>query len=272
MTVFDNVAYPLRIRHRPAKETRQRVLEALRLVEMQDLADRPAPALSGGQQQRVAIARALVFEPAVLLLDEPLSNLDARLRMQMGAEFRALQQRLGITTIYVTHDQSEAMALSDQVVVMQAGSIMQIGAPTSIYNTPNSAAVASFFGTPNLLAAKVVQCLASTDGKFDLQVLGEHWQGHCQSCEGFAPDDDVLVIARPENLRFTSYEDASQDVKQNVWLGTVKQSTFKGAMRAFEVEVGGTLLTVEIPSDQGNPIGPVAVTTDAQKLWAVRPI
>ena len=116
MRVFDNVAYPLRVRRRPEAEIRQRVEKALRWSRWIDFADRPAPALSGGQQQRVAIARALVFEPEVLLLDEPLSNLDARLRAQMGDEFRSLQKRLGITTLYVTHDQDEAMALSDRVV------------------------------------------------------------------------------------------------------------------------------------------------------------
>ena len=125
---------------------------------MEKFADRPAPALSGGQQQRVAIARALVFEPEVLLLDEPLSNLDARLRTQMGDEFRKLQKRLGITTLYVTHDQEEAMALSDRVVVMEAGKILQVGTPEEIYQRPTSRSVAAFFGSPNLLEAKVVDC------------------------------------------------------------------------------------------------------------------
>ncbi len=136
MTVFDNVAYPLRIRRRPAAEIKERVTAALGLVEMEKYAERPAPALSGGQQQRVAIARALVFEPEVLLLDEPLSNLDARLRTQMGDEFRKLQKRLGITSLYVTHDQDEAMALSDRVVVMEGGKILQVGSPEEIYQRP----------------------------------------------------------------------------------------------------------------------------------------
>ncbi len=149
MRVFDNVAYPLRVRRRPEAEIRQRVEKALRLVEMDHFADRPAPALSGGQQQRVAIARALVFEPEVLLLDEPLSNLDARLRAQMGDEFRSLQKRLGITTLYVTHDQDEAMALSDRVVLMRSGKILQVGPPQDIYQRPNSEVVAAFFGAPN---------------------------------------------------------------------------------------------------------------------------
>src|SRR5687768_14554718 len=127
MTVFANVAYPLEVRRGNERgRIRERVIAALRLVELEHLAERPATALSGGQQQRVAIARALVFEPAVLLMDEPLSNLDARLREQMRIELRALQQRLGITTIYVTHDQEEAMVLSDLIAVMDGGQIRQI--------------------------------------------------------------------------------------------------------------------------------------------------
>src|ERR1700755_298925 len=155
MTVFDNVAYPLRVRRRPAAEIQDRVTKALRLVEMEGFGQRPAPALSGGQQQRVAIARALVFEPTVLLLDEPLSNLDAKLRAQMGDEFRALQRRLGIPSLYVTHDQEEAMALSDRVVVMDKGRALQVGAPEEVYRRPASRTVAAFFGTPNFIEAKV---------------------------------------------------------------------------------------------------------------------
>src|SRR5829696_2119109 len=155
MTVFDNVAYPLSVRHVAKPEIKARVTTALQLVEMERYADRPAPALSGGQQQRVAIARALVFEPEVLLLDEPLSNLDARLRAQMGDEFRSLQKRLGITTLYVTHDQDEAMALSDRVVLMRSGKILQVGPPQDICQRPNSEVVAAFFGAPNLRDATV---------------------------------------------------------------------------------------------------------------------
>src|SRR3569833_1346741 len=129
MTVFDNVAYPLTVRHVAKAEIKAKVMAALKLVEMEAYAERPAPALSGGQQQRVAIARALVFEPEVLLLDEPLSNLGAKLRTQTGDEFRALQRRLGITTLYVTHDQEEAMALSDRIVVMHRGRVLQIDEP-----------------------------------------------------------------------------------------------------------------------------------------------
>src|SRR4051812_45313448 len=201
MTVFDNVAYPLKIRRRPKAEVRDRVMAILRLVEMDKFAERPAPALSGGQQQRVAIARALVFEPEVLLLDEPLSNLDARLRTQMGDEFRALQKRLGITTLYVTHDQSEAMALSDRVVVMHGGHILQIGPPSEIYLRPQSRAVARFFGSPNFLAAHVRSSRQIGEGEFMLDVAGQGWAGHCRSSAPMQAGEAVVVMMRPENLR-----------------------------------------------------------------------
>src|SRR6185369_10530249 len=189
MTVFDNVAYPLSVRHAPRAEIRDKVMKALALVEMERYADRPAPALSGGQQQRVAIARALVFEPEVLLLDEPLSNLDARLRAQMGDEFRALQRRLKITTLYVTHDQEEAMALSDRVVVMQRGRILQVGAPEDVYRRPASRDVAAFFGTPNLIEARVASCRAAGDGEWLVTVEGAAWQGTCRAAQEFIHGD-----------------------------------------------------------------------------------
>ena len=147
---------------------------ALSLVEMEKYPERPAPMLSGGQQQRVAIARALVFEPEVLLLDEPLSNLDAKLRTQTGNEFRAMQRRLEITTLYVTHDQAEAMALSDRVVVMESGKVLQIGSPIDVYERPKNSGRRCVFGEPNFAEAKVVGCreqygyfpLASTSGPY----------------------------------------------------------------------------------------------------------
>ena len=178
MTVFENVAYPLRIRRKPAPEVREKVERALRLVEFGAYAERPAPLLSGGQQQRVAIARALVFEPEVLLLDEPLSNLDAKLRTQTGDEFRALQRRLGITTLYVTHDQEEAMALSDRIIVMHGGKILQIGAPEEIYRRPVRREVAAFFGSPNLLEATATESAPEPDGTYRVRVRGEGWDGH----------------------------------------------------------------------------------------------
>jgi iron(III) transport system ATP-binding protein len=151
MTVFDNVAYGLRVRRIGKQEIAEKVRWALELVRMGDLADRSAAKLSGGQQQRVALARSFVFAPTVILFDEPLSNLDAKLRAEMRLEIKELQHQLGITSVYVTHDQEEALAISDRVIVMHAGVIEQIGTPNEIYDTPRSAFVADFVGAANVI-------------------------------------------------------------------------------------------------------------------------
>ena len=156
MNVFDNVAFGLRIRRLPAAETARRVREALALVRLEGLGDRAIRQLSGGQQQRVAIARALAIDPLVLLMDEPLSNLDAQLRRQMRVELRRLQRQVGITTIFVTHDQEEALTLSDRLVVMNHGRIEQVGTPVELYRKPRTAFVAQFLGHPNFLSGEVV--------------------------------------------------------------------------------------------------------------------
>ena len=151
MTVFENVAYGLRVRKQPSAELTQNVHRVLDLVQMRQYADRPASKLSGGQQQRVAVARAIAFSPGVLLFDEPLSNLDAKLRAEMRVELRELQRRLDITSLYVTHDQEEALAISDRVIVMNGGKIEQIGTPEQIYNQPRSFFVADFVGSTNVI-------------------------------------------------------------------------------------------------------------------------
>ena len=155
MSVFDNVAYGLKVRKQSKAEIAQAVDKALGLVQMRHLADRPASKLSGGQQQRVALARAIAFSPTVVLFDEPLSNLDAKLRAEMRVELRELQSRLGITSVYVTHDQEEALAISDRVIVMNVGVIEQIGTPTEIYNRPRNRFVADFVGSANLIKGRV---------------------------------------------------------------------------------------------------------------------
>lgn len=151
MTVGENVAYGLKVRKIPREERRRRVLEALRRVELESLIDRPVTQLSGGQQQRVALARAVAVEPLVILFDEPLSNLDIALREQTRRELKVLQQRLGITSLYVTHDQQEALALSDRIAVMRSGRIVQIGEPEDLYSNPESAYVAEFLGGSNIV-------------------------------------------------------------------------------------------------------------------------
>ncbi len=264
MTVFDNVAYPLRVRRVGRAEMRDRVLNALKLVEMGDYADRPAPALSGGQQQRVAIARALVFEPALLLLDEPLSNLDARLRAQMGSEFRALQKRLGITSLYVTHDQEEAMALSDRVVVMQAGRVLQVGAPEQIYQRPASRDVASFFGSPNLLPATVLSCARLDDADFTLSVRASGWEGTCRAGQARDAGSDVLVMVRPESMRLADGAGGGN----GILAGRVVQSSFHGAHRALTVEVNGSLMRAEVPATA--TLGEdVMLSIDEKAAWAL---
>ncbi len=210
---------------------------------MERFAERPAPALSGGQQQRVAIARALVFEPRVLLLDETLSNLDARLRTQTGDEFRQLQKRLGITSLYVTHDQGEAMALSDRVVVMSLGKILQVGSPEDIYRRPHSRDVAAFFGSPNFIEAEVKECRREADGTFRLELDGG-WKGACHASSEFSPGSKALVMVRPENMRLVSGERASAGGM--IWQGIVKDSIFRGANRSITIDTAAGPLHIEL--------------------------
>jgi iron(III) transport system ATP-binding protein len=263
MTVFENVAYPLSVRHLARDEIRRRVAAALKLVEMERYADRPAPALSGGQQQRVAIARALIFEPEVLLLDEPLSNLDARLRAQMGDEFRALQRRLRITTLYVTHDQEEAMALSDRVVVMQRGRILQSGAPETVYRRPVSREVASFFGTPNLIEATVAACRQVDNGIYLLSVEGAKARGECRAGQAFRQGEAALLMVRPEDLDLASADTPACN-GQLVWPGRVIDGVFRGPRRTLTVETACMRFSVECPATRAAAIGEaVSLRVDA---------
>jgi iron(III) transport system ATP-binding protein len=264
MTVFDNVAYPLSVRHVPKPEITARVMAALKLVEMEGYAERPAPALSGGQQQRVAIARALVFEPEELLLDEPLSNLDARLRTQMGEEFRALQRRLRITTLYVTHDQEEAMALSDRVVVMDKGRALQAGAPEDVYRRPASRTVAAFFGTPNFIEARVTACRANGRDHL-LSIEGAGTEGDCRAGEPYRPGEPVLVMIRPEDVTLGAAGQLS-------WQGTVVDGIFRGPRRTLTVEAQGRRFTVECSATRAAAVGDkVTLSVDADNAWALRP-
>jgi iron(III) transport system ATP-binding protein len=281
MTVFDNVAYPLSVRHVAKAEIRERVMAALRLVEMERYADRPAPALSGGQQQRVAIARALVFEPEVLLLDEPLSNLDARLRAQMGGEFRALQQRLKITTLYVTHDQEEAMALSDRVVVMQRGRILQVDAPETVYRRPASREVAAFFGTPNFIEATVADCRPADDGEWLVSIDGPSidgmgGRGDCRAGQAFSRGEAVSVVVRPEDVVLAGSGTAATN-GQLAWQGRVVDGVFRGPRRSLTIEtVGGEAGTlrfhVECSASRAASVGEtVTLLVDADNAWALKP-
>jgi len=270
MSVFTNVAYPLQVRRRPSVEVRERALAALRLVQLEHLAERPATALSGGQQQRVAIARALVFQPRVLLMDEPLSNLDAQLREQMRLEIRALQQRLGITTIYVTHDQEEAMVLSDEIAVMHDGRVLQTGLPETLYAQPASRTVAAFFGAPNMLTAKASAVGVGPPDRVLLQVRGDGWNGSCQGPPATYSDDSVTVVVRPEALHIAPAGSHRRDAAIT-WRGVIRQRKFRGARTVYTVDIAGGHIVAEAPPGVAFAVGDeVTLDVDLVHTWAVR--
>jgi iron(III) transport system ATP-binding protein len=232
MTVFDNVAYPLRNTKTAKDEIKDRVMAALELVGLAALAPRRAPNLSGGQQQRVALARALVAEPEVLLLDEPLSNLDAKLRETMRQEIREIQQRLGITTLYVTHDQVEALAISDIVAVMSGGNIVDFGSPQRIYEAPRTRFVAEFIGLANVVPVSNVAPAPSDDLLRGAAPMGPITFSNNET-EAVTPEASVLV--RLEDIHLSRERPADQE---NVWRGTVASALFLGTHFDCVVEVG----------------------------------
>ena len=258
MSVFDNIAYGLRVRKLPRDEVRKRVMKVLELVGLKGLEDRYPLQLSGGQQQRVALARALVIEPKVLLLDEPLSNLDAKLRVKMREEIKRLQKRLGITTIYVTHDQEEAMSLSDRIAIMNNGRVVQIGHPKEVYMNPSNLFVATFIGRSTALAGRVVDVsgervkLAISE---DITIKGKVAKGYKLSV-----NEEAIAIMRPEDFDLEKPE-----VEANELTGIVDLTMFIGAFTQAKIRIGnqsfkayldpdievkpGTKMTVYIKAD-----------------------
>ncbi|MFF7329536.1 ATP-binding cassette domain-containing protein [Streptomyces sp. NPDC008150] len=240
MKVFDNAAFPLRYGRTtyPKAETRQRVLTMLEQVGLTEYADRWATQLSGGQQQRLALARALLCEPEVLLLDEPLSNLDAKLRSQLRTELRSFQQKFGVTTIYVTHDQGEALAMSDTIVVMNKGRIEQIGSPNDIYDSPASRFVADFVGSANLIPGVTEAALGSGDSAVDAKTsVG------VVRCERFTTPavpptagQEMFVCVRPENIRVTTGTPGPEDA--NRFAARILSSEYLGDRQEVVVTVG----------------------------------
>ncbi len=241
MTVFENVAFPLREKSVPRAEIRDRVMATLELVGLGDYASRPAPLLSGGQQQRVALARALVGNPQVLLLDEPLSNLDARLREQMRFEIRSMQVRLGITTIFVTHDQLEAMTLSDNVIVMNAGRIEQTGSPRQVYEEPTTRYVMDFLGQVNHLPARIR--IANGEAR----AIVNAGELPLPSSDGWADGDEAVVAFRAEAVALA---DSGGQVR-----GTVTAATYIGGQMEYLVQVGEAFVRVPARSDSRAVVG-----------------
>ena len=233
LTVFDNIAFGLRVRRVAKAEIADRVRRMLELIDLPEMAGRYPAQLSGGQQQRIAIARSLVLEPQMLMFDEPLSNLDFKLRLQMRDELRALQRRLGKTSIYVTHDQTEALALSDRIAVLSHGRIEQIGTPSEIYERPATAFVADFIGSSNLLKARIV-------GKAGAGIAVETADGLrlvCASGDGGGASD-VSILIRPERIRVQPPGTAGAS-PENRFPARIADVTYLGEDLHLRVELDG---------------------------------
>ncbi len=238
MNVYNNIAFGLKIKKEPKDIIEQKVMRMLKLVNLEEYADRAVTEMSGGQQQRVAIARALVNEPSVLLLDEPLGALDLKLRKEMQRELKKIQQEVGITFIYVTHDQEEALTMSDKIVVMKEGEIQQIGSPTDIYNEPVNEYVANFIGESNIIDGIMLK---------DYQVMFEDKKFDCVDF-GFAPNERVDVVIRPEDLDIVPKE-------QGKLKGIIKSVLFKGVHYEMMVETKvGTSITVKMRVSEDRPV------------------
>jgi iron(III) transport system ATP-binding protein len=249
LNVFENVAYGPRLRQLPDAEIRERVGAVLGLAGLKGMERRAPNQLSGGQQQRVALARALVMEPKVLLMDEPLSNLDAKLREQMRTEIRRIQQTLGITTVYVTHDQSESMTLSDRIVVMNRGKIEQVAPPRQIYERPATAFVADFIGQSNFLRGTVI---SQEDGALCVDVLDHQLRvPKTATAVPLNVGDTVQLLIRPEAVRVA---------RGGTFSGTVQRATYLGPVIEYDVAIGDVLINaldanplreaIYAPSDQ----------------------
>ena len=260
MTVFQNAAFPFEVGDRKFTTTqiRDNVMRVLTAVQLDPLAEREATKLSGGQQQRLALARALVMEPALLLLDEPLSNLDAKLREKMRFELKRLQRELKITTVYVTHDQSEALALSHQIAVMHEGRIQQIGTPREVYESPANPFVADFVGNSNFIEGRVIAGCAVRTEIGDVKVRG---------VQEMRVDDAVALSVRPEDVELAEVRPGGD----NVWEGRVEQKVFLGEAIDFQVKVGSrTLLSRRHPTLRTRVGEPIYVQLDPEKCTVLK--
>ncbi|RSK36539.1 ABC transporter ATP-binding protein [Bhargavaea beijingensis] len=248
MTVFENVAFGLKVRKMSKEETKKRVEDVLRKVRLDQYAERQVSQLSGGQQQRVALARALVIEPDILLLDEPLSNLDARLRDEMRAEILRLQKEYKITTIYVTHDQVEALTMSDRIAVFNSGKCQQVGTPTEIYNEPVNDFVAEFIGETNLLGVSEAG-LGENHRLYHVGALGSKVKVNNTSLNvaGYTENDELRLSVRPEAIEVSAQPVAGE----NVFPGKVKLVQFTGAAVHTYVEMNDRLTVVGTALNQG---------------------
>lgn len=258
MSVFQNVAFPLTQGHRRVARSlvAEKVRHALSLVRLEELVDRPATDLSGGQQQRVAMARALVTEPKILLMDEPLSNLDARLREQMRVELKKITRSIGVTTLYVTHDQAEALSLGDKVCVMNDGEILQVGAPHEVYARPKNLFVAQFVGEMNLIKATVAD---------QNQVLSPLGKVRCAVPLAFSSGKEVTLAIRPEHLALLH----PAEQRENGVKGKIVTKNYLGDTSLLEVDINGVALMVKLPGDSDFQVGQQALIVLPPDRWQV---
>jgi len=245
MTVAENVAYPLKLRRLPRAEIRARVAEALRQVGLEAQADRDAPKLSGGQQQRVALARALVYEPDILLLDEPLSNLDVKLREQMRLEIKMLQERLGLTIIYVTHDQAEALSLSDRIAVMSQGRIEQDGSPDELYNQPRTEFVRDFLGKTVTLPGRIGAVNGSRASVVLDNGAGQLAFTPVAGAPPLSSGSEVKIAIRPERITLSQVAEGGE----NRLSGRIETVLYQGDRTECTVRVGDDIITIYGPPE-----------------------
>ena len=243
MRVFNNVAYGLKLKKVPRQEIQEKVNDVLKLVGLEGLGDRYPSQLSGGQQQRVALARALVGNPKVLLLDEPLSNLDAKLREKMRFEIKSLVKRMGITAVFVTHDQAEAMVISDRIAVMDSGNIVQIGTAREIYDKPANRFVADFIGTMNFISGEIVQSPGDSNRVAVRAEFGEEVLCSSDGAAEAAPGQKVFVSIRPEDVEV--FADPPPG-KENLFKGTIANKAFLGNFLYVFVKVNGTMIQAQV--------------------------
>jgi iron(III) transport system ATP-binding protein len=244
MKVYKNVVYGLRLQRLPKQSIKEKAGQVLELVGLSGLEERYPGQLSGGQQQRVALARALVTNPKVLLLDEPLSNLDAKLREDLRFEIKSLVRRMGITSVYVTHDQAEAMVISDRIVVMDSGNVVQVGTPEEIYKKPTNRFVADFIGTMNFMSGEVVEVVQDTDSVYVRTEFSGKILCKTPSMAATTPGKKVYASRRPEDVEvFTE----TPETRENLFKGTIVHKAYLGNFLYFFVRVDGNMIRVQAP-------------------------
>jgi ABC-type Fe3+/spermidine/putrescine transport system ATPase subunit len=272
MSIRENITYGLRIKKMPQKEINERLERTIQYLDIGTLLDRMPGQISGGQQQRVALARALIMEPEVLLLDEPLSNLDANLRNSIRAELRQLQKRLNITTIYVTHDQSEALAMSDSIAVLNTGKIEQIGSPFDIYYHPANRFVASFVGTVNFIEGVIIdideQYIHVRSDRIDIDVEGNKFKP--EMLGKLEKSEKVLLVIRPESMKIIDMQNA-QNSASNIFQGQIDHFIFEGSNIRYWIKAFENTIIIDIfdPGEAGIKDGIISFWIDPSKIHLI---